>query len=199
MDGRGFPENNFNRNEGYRNDQDLRVAYGGKFINPSPAGASDAHELHAKTSKVPVSFATEAGRFRLSGIQGGTSDGVIVSGVITGDAVKINHILVSEALRHTGISGALLAELENQLKLQHVKIAYATFGKLGTVDFFLKNGYVIIPFDSLEEEIKKSLDMRAEGIETDVRNDDDYAKLGLKIKEDPEYDSRQILLAKKLG
>src|SRR3989344_2701794 len=174
---------------------DLRTVDNGKFIYPSAAEGPGIHELQAGDVRIPVSFTIKEGRFRLNGVQEGTNNGAIISGVFSGDQVAINHIDFAEELRRTGLSKTILSDLEKLLQDQQVKTAYASFMIPGTVDFFLKNGYEIVSFSSLENEQKRRLALDAKDFDLRVNNAADYQAL----KETPNNEFRKILMVKKIS
>ena len=168
-----------------------------KFINPRVAEGSDIHELKAGDFEMPVSLEIEDGRFFITGIQNESNKGGIVSGRISGDMVKINHLDLAKELRdssktYTGVANALLTDLEGQLGKQGAKTIYAAFFNTGTVEFFLKNGYAVIPAESLDEDTKKNLKFNLNNFDTKINNEEEFEK------EKDREDRRQVLLRKNL-
>mgnify|MGYP001615246793 FL=1 len=149
-----------------------------KFIIPHAAEGPNIHELYTKIDfKMPVSFHIEGNDFYITGVQSENNTGAIIWGNISGDEVKIKHIEIAKNLKNKGIGRALLADLEDQLKKQGVKTAYATFGKTRTVEFFIKNGYKIVPIESLTVEERARLDVDTADFDTRVDNEDSFREL----------------------
>jgi len=172
-------------------DEDLK-----KFIIPHAAEGQDIHEISSKEKdiKIPVSFHMEGYDFYITGLQKESTTGVIIWGNISGDLVKIKHIEIAKNLRATGISKALLQDLEGQLKIQGVKKIYSAFYKEGTVEFLIKNGYQIIPSESLSEEERTRLDINLEDFDDRVVNEDVFRQL----KANPKNEFAKILMTKEL-
>jgi len=171
------------------------AVYDVNYIQPAEAEGPDKHEFKVGDLPVPVSFhMAKNGRFKINGLAE-SGDGVIISGISAKDQAKINHIFLAEHLRGAGLAAALLAELEEDLRTQGVQTVYPAFYNTDTVEFFMKNGYEIIPFSSMSEEQKIRLVMDEKDFDQRVVSRDVFLKLK---SVDPE-DFKKILLAKKLN
>ncbi len=147
---------------------------------PYLAEGDGVHELIADEFHMPVSLQIRAdGRFGFSGLQEQTGKGAIISGKVSGDVAKVNHIIVDEELRDSagtfqGVADALLADLENELKARDVKIIYAVFIKTPIVKFLLQNGYEVIPIASLPEDVQKRLQLNPMNFNQRVNNAEEF-------------------------
>jgi N-acetylglutamate synthase-like GNAT family acetyltransferase len=168
-----------------------------RFLVPHPAEGPNTHLLTAKEKsfKMPVSFHIEENDFFITGIEPQSGTGAIIWGHISDYEVKIKHIELAKNLRGTGVGKALVADLENQLQQYGIKTAYAAFAKPSTVEFFLKNGYIIIPSNSLTEEQKNQLDINDEDFDQRVTSEEIFRTL--KATEGTEF--RKILMKKEIG
>ncbi|MFA6253601.1 MAG: GNAT family N-acetyltransferase [Patescibacteria group bacterium] len=152
-------------------------------------------ELETENLKMPISFNIKEGtRFDIGGIQVDSNRGLIISGVIAEDNAKINHIFVDEELRG-GSGKALLDKLEEQLEKQRISKIFCTFEKIGTVEFFLQNGYCIISVESITEKQRKSLEIDDTAFDERITNDEDLKFL----KTQGEVRLKNILLLKEIG
>ena len=167
------------------------------FIDPQPAEGPNTSELVAGDFKMQVSLNLDKeGRFRVSGIKEKSKQGGIVSGRLWNNMVKINHIELDKSLRghDPKIGVALLSKAEEQLKNIEVKIIYAKFSKIVTIDAFIKNGYEIILPESISDEIRKNLLINTEDdVDKRIRSKEDYEMLKSKNE-----DTKQILLKKEI-
>lgn len=165
------------------------------FIHPSKAEGSSVHIIKSNDIEIPVSFVMDQeGRFRLNGMQEGTEQGAIVSGRLQKELAKINHIVLTERLRKTGISNELIRHLEDKLIERGVETIYAGFYIPETVNFFLKSGYTIISKESLTEEIKKNLLLNPEDFDSKVIDRETFDSL-----KDTEDGTKKILLMKEIS
>ena len=144
-----------------------------KFINPQPAGQKNPIELKAKDLSIQVSFFKKDNRFRISGIDKEES-GVIISGRINEDLVKINHFEVAKDLRGIGIGVVLLLKLVDELKKQGVKTVYCKFSHSDIINLLLKNGYEIISPGLLTEDVKKKLLINPIDLDERINSIEDY-------------------------
>ena len=163
-----------------------------EFIFPQVAKGLDIHTLKIGDFEMPVSFRKEDGRFVVTGTQTESNEGGIISGRISGELAKINHIELTEKLRGVGVGKVLLTDLEEQLGKQGAKTIYAAFFNTSTIEFFLKNGYIIIPVESLDEDTKKNLKFNINNFDTKINNKEEF-----EAEKDRE-DRRQVLLRKEL-
>ncbi len=166
------------------------------FIHPTVAKGPDVHVIKSNDIEIPVSFVVnEDGRFRVDGLQEGTEEGVIISGRVAGELVKINHIEIGEQFRGLGIGTVLLADAEKNLSKVGTETIYAAFATGKTVEFFVRNGYTIIPNFFLTEEIKTKLFLNPEDFDDRVSDITIFNSL-----KDIEADTfRKILLKKELS
>lgn len=175
-------------------EDDLLTAYGGRFIFPQKAEGVTAHDIKGRDLSVKVDFVIEAGRFSLNGALEDGVSGVVVSGIINTETVNVTHISITDALRGKGLGNSLLYDLESQFKQLAIKLVYASFANPETVKFFLKNGYEIIPLNSLGEQ-KEQLGLGPENYETRVGNYEDFNKL----EKAGEKNFSKILLRKEIS
>lgn len=172
---------------------------------PYSAQGDGVHELIAGEFCMPVSLQVRAdGRFGLSGIQERNGKGAIISGKVSGDVAKINHIILDEELRDSagtfqGVAEALLADLETELEMRDVKIIYAVFIKTQIVKFLLQHGYEVMSIASLPEDVQKRLQLNPMNFNKRVNNTKEFLAR-------PESEStyqvvllNQILLRKEIG
>ncbi|MDR3643329.1 MAG: hypothetical protein P4L74_06940 [Candidatus Doudnabacteria bacterium] len=167
-----------------------------KFVIPHAAEGSNIRDISSKNGdlRIPVSFHIDGNNFYITGLQNETNSGAIMWGTISEDLAKIKHIEFAKNLKGSGLARAMLLDLEAQFMNLGVKVAFPAFAKTETVDFFLKNGYEIMPINSLNTEQKMRLDINTEDFDQRVENEDSYKKL----KEQPENDFRKILLKKQI-
>ena len=148
-----------------------------KFVVPHEASGSEIVEIASKDGevKIPVAFHTEGDDFYITGLQPSTNEGGIISGKISVDAAKVNHIDLAKNFRNLKLGQAFLNSLEQALKKRNVKNAYAVFGRQGTIDFFLRNGYTVISLSALNENQKKELVIDPKDFQ-EIRNNEEYAE-----------------------
>ena len=118
-----------------------------EFAVPHPAEGPNTHELAVEGSdlKMPVSLHFKGSNFYITGIELKTNTGAIIWGNVSDDAVKIKHIEVAKKLKRTGLSRALLLDLEDQLKREDIKNFYAAFSNPDTINFFMKMDIKLSP------------------------------------------------------
>ncbi|MCX6747717.1 MAG: hypothetical protein NTW98_02100 [Candidatus Nomurabacteria bacterium] len=181
---------------------DLSTIDNGRLIHHSQAEDVDAQSLNIGEINIPVSFKVlDSGHFRMNGLMENSKDGVVVSGVVSNELAKINHINVESlkdyAREHGNprIGEALITELEQRFKNIGVKKVYVVFYGLKTVSFFLRNGYEILSPQSLTEEQKNNLDtldVNINDLDQTITNQEDFTKL----MEMQESDNKHMLLTK---
>ncbi len=181
---------------------DLSTIDGGRLIFPSKAEGSDVHRLSVENINLPVSFTIlDSGHFRLNGLMEDSDKGVVVSGITSKELAKINHIKVDEELRvyakehgNIRIGEAVLADLEQSLKKTGVENVYAVFYNRETVSFFLRNGYDILPIQSLIGDQKTTLDIDEEGFDERITDNESF----LKLKNVKDQNIKHVFLKKQL-
>jgi len=99
------------------------------------------------------------------------------AGVLSEDAVILRHIELDRELRGKGVGAALLHDLEQRLEQQGVKDFYAGFFNPKTVDFLLRNGYKIIPFTAMDDELKTRLGIDSKDFDFRVVDQDVFDRL----------------------
>ena len=149
------------------------------FITAHEAEGEGVHEVSSGNFIMPVKVFFEYEHFAISGIENSTQVGGIISGRILNNVIKIDHIDLDEKLRRSGLSVELLRDLEEKLKDRGVDNFYASFYTIGTVEFFLKNGYEIISPNNinLSDEEKKKLFMKSKDFDQRVKSEADFQDL----------------------
>ncbi len=172
----------------------LSEAYGGRFIYASEAEGQNTEIIRSANFTIPVSYAEEDKRFRLTGLEVKEKLGVIVSGIISEDSAKINHILVDGKLRGGEVSKALLENLEAQFLKQGKTDIYAVFANPKTVEFFVKKGFEVINHLQLKPEIAEQLDINLTDLDSRVASVEDF----IRVKKEDGASLRQVLMYKHL-
>jgi|GEM_PF-5003205 len=106
----------------------------------------------------------------------------------------IKHVEIDKALRGEGIGGLLLSNLEEQLAKRGIKTIYAGFFSTRTVNFFLQNGYEIVPIKSIDQETIDNWSMGVSDFDERVDSEQTFNRL----KETEGNKFKKILLRKKL-
>ncbi len=190
---------NFDRPQFNLHNVDLTTIDGGRLIYPSKAEGPGVHNLKVEGLIIPVSFTVlPEGRFRINGLQEGGSVGLVMSGFMSGNCAKINHVKVEEDLRnqakeHGGVrvGEAALLDLEQSLKEKGATISYAVFSVLKTIEFFRRNGYKVSSIGALDGNIKTQLGIKPYGFNKQITNDETFEQL-------KENNKKQVLLEKQL-
>jgi len=121
----------------------------------------------------------------------------VIGGILNKEQARISHIIIPESLRGKGVGKTLLSELEKQLESRGVKNIFPTFSKVQTIEFFLGNGYDIIPAESLTEEEKHGLDLDRIKLDEEILDQEDFDQVKKMEKNQKRGQlSKKILLRK---